>query len=223
MDVKRAVPSLELRSVVRRDMRGPGVSRTDLAGPCGTSSDAPVGGFSSAAALKAIVPCANAHSKPFQWVTNPHEIIAAVRHRHEALFATTERKAAMKNKYKIGAAMIGSFVFGVGASSILHAQAKPPAFVWAEVDIKDRLGFFGNFTERAQANIKGSGGKFLADTIHRDSPNVIGLNGPPPPDVTLLQFADMEAAKAFFAKMGPLQADVGNKYANFHVVAIEGL
>ena len=31
-----------------------------------------------------------------------------------------------------------------------------------------------------------------------------------------------EAVKAFFAKMGPLQADVGSKYANFHVVAIEG-
>jgi hypothetical protein len=43
---------------------------------------------SGAAALKAIVPCANAHSKPFRWVADPHEIIAAVRHRHEALFAT---------------------------------------------------------------------------------------------------------------------------------------
>jgi hypothetical protein len=43
----------------------------------------------------------------------------------------------MKTKYKIGAAIIGSFVLGVGASNILHAQAKPPAFVWAEIDIKD--------------------------------------------------------------------------------------
>jgi hypothetical protein len=32
----------------------------------------------------------------------------------------------------------------------------------------------------------------------------------------------MDAVKAFFAKMGPLQADVGSKYASFHVVAIEG-
>jgi uncharacterized protein (DUF1330 family) len=129
----------------------------------------------------------------------------------------------MKTKYKIGAAIIGSFVLGVGASSILHAQAKPPAFVWAEIDIKDRLGYFGNFAAPSRAIIKESGGKYLADSIHRDYPNVIGLNGPPPPDsVTLLQFADMEAVKAFFAKMGPLQADVGSKYANFHVVAIEG-
>jgi uncharacterized protein (DUF1330 family) len=175
-----------------------------------------------AAALKAIAPCASAHSKPFQWVADPHEIIAAVRHRHEALFATPERKAAMKTKYNIGAAIVGSFVLGVGASSILHAQAKPPAFVWAEIDIKNRVGYFGNFAAQAHANIKESGGKYLADSVHRDDANVIGLNGPPPPDVTLLQFADMGAVKAFFAKMGPLQADVGSKYATFHVVAIEG-
>jgi uncharacterized protein (DUF1330 family) len=129
----------------------------------------------------------------------------------------------MKTKYKIAAALIGSFVLGVGASSILHAQAKPPAFVWAEVDIKDRVGYFGNFAAPALANIKESGGKYLADALHSNHPNVIVLNGPPPPDnVTLLQFADMDAVKAFFAKMGPLQADVGSKYATFHVVAIEG-
>ena len=129
----------------------------------------------------------------------------------------------MKSRYEIGVAVICSFVLGVGASSILHAQAKPPAFVWAEVDIKDRVGYFGNFTAPALANIKESGGKYLANSLHGDYPNVVGLNGPAPPEgVTLIQFPDMEAVKAFFAKMGPLQADVGSKYATFHVVAIEG-
>ena len=55
----------------------------------------------------------------------------------------------MKSRYEIGVAVICSFVLGVGASSILHAQAKPPAFVWAEVDIKDRVGYFGNFAAPA--------------------------------------------------------------------------
>ncbi len=130
----------------------------------------------------------------------------------------------MKSSHKIVAAVIGSFVLGVGTSTILRAQAKPPAYVWAEVDIKDRVGYFANFAAQAQANIKESGGKYLADSIsHSDQPNVIGLNGPPTPDgVTLLQFADMDAVKAFLAKMGPLEADVGSKYATFHVVAIEG-
>ena len=129
----------------------------------------------------------------------------------------------MKTKYKIAAAVMGSFALGVGASSILHAQAKPPAFVWAEVDIKDRVGYFGNFAAPSLANIKESGGKYLAGNSNTLGPTAVSLSGPPPPDrVTLLQFADMEAVKAFFAKMGPLQADVGSKYASFHVVAIEG-
>ena len=68
----------------------------------------------------------------------------------------------MKSGYKIGAAVIGSFVLGVGASSVLHAQARPPAYVWAEIDVKDWVGYFGNFLAQAQANIKESGGKYLA-------------------------------------------------------------
>ena len=41
--------------------------------------------------------------------------------------------------------------------------------------------------------------------------------------VVLLQFADMDAVKAFYAKLHPLEADVGSKYASFREVAIEGI
>ena len=127
----------------------------------------------------------------------------------------------MKSSFRIGAAVLGSFVLGVGAASVLHAQARLPAYVWAEVDIKDVVGYNNNFLAQARANIRESGGKYLAGNTE-DSPNVVGLNGPPPPDrVVLLQFADMEAVKAFYAKQRALEA-VGSKYANFRVVAIEG-
>jgi len=128
----------------------------------------------------------------------------------------------MKTSYKIAAALMGSFVLGVGASSLLHAQARPPAFVWAEVDIKDVVGFNGNFLAQARANIKESGGHYLAGNTE-DTPNIVALNGSAPPSrVTLIQFADMDAAKAFFAKERALESDIGSKYANFRVVAIEG-
>ena len=51
--------------------------------------------------------------------------------------AIRAREVAMKAKYKIAAAMIGSFALGVGAASVLYAQAKPPAYLFAEVDVKD--------------------------------------------------------------------------------------
>jgi hypothetical protein len=41
--------------------------------------------------------------------------------------------------------------------------------------------------------------------------------------VLLLQFPDMDAVKAFYDKQGRLETDVGNKYASFRAVGIEGV
>jgi uncharacterized protein (DUF1330 family) len=105
----------------------------------------------------------------------------------------------------------------------LHAQARPPAYVWAEIDVKDWAGYNSNFLAQTQANIREGGGKYLAGNSYAGGPTAVSLSGPPPPDrVTLLQFADMEAVKEFYAKQRALEADVGSKYASFRVVAIEG-
>jgi uncharacterized protein (DUF1330 family) len=126
----------------------------------------------------------------------------------------------MKSNYKIGAAVIGSFVLGVGAASVLHAQTKPPGYVLAEIDVKDQDGYTKDFLPKSQANIKESGGKYLAGGFNK----AIGLSGSPPPDrVVLLQFPDMDAVKAFYAKQRQLDADVGSKYASFREVGIEGI
>ena len=62
----------------------------------------------------------------------------------------------MKSTYKIVAAVIGSFVLGVGAASVLHAQSKPPAYTFAEIDVKDQDGYTKDFLPKAQASIKQS-------------------------------------------------------------------
>ena len=126
----------------------------------------------------------------------------------------------MKSNYKIAAAVIGSFVLGLGAASVLHAQAKPPAYVVAEIDVKDQDGYGKDFLPKAQANIKESGGKYLAGGFNK----AISLSGSPPPNrVVLLQFPDMDAVKAFYAKNQKLEADVGSKYASFRIIAFEGV
>jgi uncharacterized protein (DUF1330 family) len=126
----------------------------------------------------------------------------------------------MKSSYKIGAAVIGSFVLGVGAASVLHAQTKPSGFVLAEIDIKDQDGYNKDYLPKAQANIKESGGKYIAGGSNK----AISLSGSPPPNrVVLVQFADMDAVKAFYAKEHVLEADFGNKYASFRIVGIEGI
>jgi uncharacterized protein (DUF1330 family) len=125
----------------------------------------------------------------------------------------------MNSNYKIGAAVIGSFVLGVGAASVLHAQTKPSGFVLAEIDVKDQDGYTKDFLPKAQANIKESGGKYLAGGFNK----AISLSGSPPPNrVVLLQFPDLDAVKAFNAKEQQLEADVGHKYASFRAIGIEG-
>ena len=125
----------------------------------------------------------------------------------------------MKFGYKIGTALIGSFILGVGVSTVLHAQAKPPAYIVAEIDVKDQDGYTKDFAPKAQSLIKESGGKYLAGGYNK----AVSLTGAPPPNrVVLLQFVDMDAVKTFFAKQKQLEADVGSKYASFRAIGIEG-
>ena len=126
----------------------------------------------------------------------------------------------MNSTYKIAAAVAGSFVLGAGAADVLHAQAKPPGFTFAEIDVKDQDGYTKDFLPKAQAGIKESGGKYLAGGFNK----AINLSGAPPSNrVVLLQFADIDAVKAFYVKERQLEADVGNKYASFRAIGIEGV
>jgi uncharacterized protein (DUF1330 family) len=126
----------------------------------------------------------------------------------------------MKSDSKIATVVIASFVMGVGAVSVLHAQAKAPAYIVAEIDVKDQDGYAKDFLPKAQANIKEHGGKYLGGGLNK----AISLSGSRPPNrVVLLQFPDMEAVKAFETKQKQLEADVGNKYASFRAVGIEGV
>jgi uncharacterized protein (DUF1330 family) len=126
----------------------------------------------------------------------------------------------MNSRFRIVATVTGSFVLGLGTASVLYAQAKPPAYAFVEIDVKDQDGYAKNFLPKAQANIKEYGGKYLAGGINK----AINLSGSAPPNrVVLLQFSDMDALQAFEAKQKQLETDVGSEYASFRAVGIEGV
>ena len=103
----------------------------------------------------------------------------------------------MKANYKIAVALLGSFGLGLDAAGVLNAQARPPAYVLAEVDVKDQDGYNKEFLPKAKANIKEFGGKYLGGGYNK----ALGLTGAPPHNrVVLFEFPDMESLRAFYHK-----------------------
>ena len=75
---------------------------------------------------------------------------------------------------------------------MLHAQSKPPAFVIAEIDVKDPEGYEKNFLKPTQKDIADHGGKYVAGGYKK----TLALSGAEPPNrVVIVQFANMDAVK----------------------------
>ena len=118
---------------------------------------------------------------------------------------------------KTTAAIVGSFM--LGAIQVLHAQSKPPAFVVAEVDVKDKAGFRRTFSKRP-----GRTSRIMAASIWRVATMKLSLVGSEPPNrVVILQFANMDAVKAWQDEGAmDMENTIGSKYAKFRIYAVEG-
>jgi uncharacterized protein (DUF1330 family) len=118
------------------------------------------------------------------------------------------RKEAMKLNYKIGVAVVDSFVLGVCAANVLHGAGTPPT-IYLDRNRCQRSGrrLHEGFSSQGASQHQESGGKYLASGFNK----AIGLSGSPSPNrVVLIPFADMDAVTSFYAKDHALEADVGN-------------
>ena len=123
----------------------------------------------------------------------------------------------MKTRTSIALAIIAGF--GLGAVSIhtLHAQAKPPVYTIAEIDVANNDAYMKEYAPRAQALIKEKGGKLLA------AGNGMVFEGAPAKRVAIQQWESLEKAKAWHgSKEYKENRKIGDKYAKFRVVAVEG-
>ena len=126
----------------------------------------------------------------------------------------------MKSAMKITVAIACSLLVGGGAVQLLHAQSKPPAFVVAEIAVKDKEGYEENYRKATQKDIANHGGKYLAGGYNK----TVSLVGSEPPNrVVILQFENMDAVKAW-REQGAIDMEntVGTKYATFRIYAVEG-
>jgi uncharacterized protein (DUF1330 family) len=132
----------------------------------------------------------------------------------------TLREHVMKSKYAVAFAMFASFALGAAAVQGLHAQAKPPAFVIAEITVTNQDGYTNDFRPAIGKSIQEYGGKYIAQ-----GGKTLAIRGEPPkPRIVVAQFENMDKVQALIESAGFKSAQpIGDKYATFRLFAVEGL
>jgi uncharacterized protein (DUF1330 family) len=126
----------------------------------------------------------------------------------------------MKTHYTVALAMLAGFGLGATAIHGLHAQAKPPVYYIAEIDVTNVEAYTKEYAPKVQATIKAAGGRLLAA-----GQKVTAIEGEPPkPRVAVLVWDSMEQIQAWRNSAAYKEnRTIGDKYAKFRSFAIEGL
>ena len=124
----------------------------------------------------------------------------------------------MKAQYAVTLALFTGIGFGAVAVQGLHAQAKPSAYVVAEIDVMNQDRYAKEYLPPSSKALLDGGAKYLA----RGS-RTAAIKGEPPKRIVLLAFENLEKAQAAFASPAYQEAvKVGEQYAKFRIYAVEG-
>ena len=115
-------------------------------------------------------------------------------------------------------------VLGIGATQMLNAQAKPPVYYVAEIDVTNPDAYAKEYAPKAQAMIKEAGGRFLAIGGAAAAAKVTGFDGEAPKRAVVQVWDSMEKIEAWYNSAEYKEArKIGDKYAKFRSFAVEGL
>jgi uncharacterized protein (DUF1330 family) len=126
----------------------------------------------------------------------------------------------MNTRYMVTLAVIAGFGLGAVTVQGLHAQAKPPIYYIAEIDVTNVDAYTKEYAPKAQALIKASGGRILAA-----GQKVTAIEGAPPkPRVAVQAWDSMEKIQAWRNSAEFKEnRKIGDKYAKFRAFTVEGL
>jgi len=126
----------------------------------------------------------------------------------------------MKTKYVVALSVAAGIVIGAVAVQTLHAQAQPPGFIVAEIDVSNVEGYTKEFLPIAGKALDAGGAHFLV----RGGKNEAIDGAAPPKRVIISQFESFEKAKAAYTSPAYMEArKIGDKYAKFRIFAVEGV
>ena len=115
-------------------------------------------------------------------------------------------------------ALVGA-VLGAAGVQALHAQAKPPAYVVGEIDVRDGEVFAKEYLPTASKTIRDGGGKYIVG-----GGKSVAFYGDPPKRIAIMAFESLEKAEATFNSEAYRTAKAaGDKVATFRIYAVEGI
>ena len=124
----------------------------------------------------------------------------------------------MHGKFKVAIAMVGSFTLVAILVPSLHAQATLPAYVVAEIDVKNREKFDTEFLPPAIKAVEDAGGSYVA----RGGRTLALERSPPQSRIVVVRFGSLGKVQAWWNSPARKQVDaIGQKYGSFRVYAVE--
>jgi uncharacterized protein (DUF1330 family) len=138
----------------------------------------------------------------------------------------------MKPNIKLATAMLAGAALGALAVKGLHAQAKPPVYLIAEIDVTNPEAYAKEYASLAQPMIKSAGGRFLAaggalkpgEASVRSTGTVAAFAGEAPRRVAIIQWDSIDAARAWYDSAEYQKLDkIGRQYATFRTFAVDAL
>ena len=126
----------------------------------------------------------------------------------------------MKTRYTVTLAMLAGFGLGAVAMQGLHAQAKPPVYYIAEIDVTNVDAYTKEYAPAAQATLKAAGGRLLAA-----GQNVTSFEGAPPTKrVAVSVWDSVDKLQAWRNSADYKKArEIGDKLAKFRAFSVEGV
>jgi uncharacterized protein (DUF1330 family) len=125
----------------------------------------------------------------------------------------------MKARWIVPLSMLVGSILGAAAIQTLHAQAKPPVYMIAINEVRNQEGYTKEYVPPAQKSVKDHGGVYIAA-----GPGTQVTGNLPNGPVVILRWDSIEALQNW-RNSPDFQAalKVGEKYAQFNIIAVDGL
>jgi uncharacterized protein (DUF1330 family) len=126
----------------------------------------------------------------------------------------------MKTSYVVALSVIAGMVLGAGAVQGLRAQTKPPVYQVSLEDVSNPEAIEKEYTPLASAASRKYGSRHIAHGF------AVSIDGIQPKNrlVIINQWDTLEQIETWFNSPEYQKArEVGNKYASFQIIAVDGL